>query len=126
VATEIASALANSKHKQREAYVTETEWGRFVRDSKLDIIKQADEAPKSTRGRSSLTSWDVVLVEVAFELLARQLQGGRLDEHSKIAAIALARAEKKLAKNNPAPDIGTITRKISEIVKRMNNPDTVN
>ena len=91
VAAEVASALA-CNHKQREAYVPETEWDRFVRDSKLDVIKQDHEAPKSTRGRNSFTSWDVVLVEVAVELLARQLQGGRLNERSKIAAIALARA----------------------------------
>jgi hypothetical protein len=125
VVAEIASALASS-HKQREAYVPEPEWDRFVLDSKLDIIKQADEAPKSTRGRHSFTSWDVVLVEVAVELLARQLQGGRLDEHSKIAAIALARAEKKLAKNNPAPGFSAITNKISEIVRRMNDPEKEN
>jgi hypothetical protein len=119
VAVEIASALA-SKLKQREVYVPETEWNRFV-DSKLDITR-VDEVPgKSTRGRDALRSWDVVLVEVAAELLVRQLRGEHLDEHSTIASIALERAKKKLASNNPAPKVDTVAKKVSEILERIND-----
>ena len=127
VTKEVASALAGNSER-REAYILEKEWDRFVRESNLDVIKHADEAPKSTRGKHALTSWDVVLVEVAVELLARQVQGESLTQHSKIAAIALARAEKKLANNNPAPDIGTITKKIAEILGRLSEltKDTTN
>jgi hypothetical protein len=119
VAVEIASALA-SKLKQSEVYVPETEWDRFVRNPKLDITR-VDEVPgKSTRGRDALRSWDVVLVEVAAELLARQLRGEHLDEHSTIASIALERAKKTLASNNPAPKVDTVAKKVSEILERIN------
>ena len=124
---ELASALANMR-KKREAYILQSEWDRFVRASKLDVERVDELPPKSTKGKHALTSWDVVLTEVAVELLSRQARGGRLDEHSQIAAIALTHAQKKLAKNNPAPKIETIAKKIAEIVERIDelSSDDVN
>jgi len=119
---ELTSALAGMSTK-KDVYILETEWARFV-DAGLGQAEHHDEPQKSTRGLHSLRSWDVVLMEVAVELLARQLRGDRLDEPSKIAEVALAKAKKNLAENNPAPLVGTIAKKISEILKRTNELST--
>jgi hypothetical protein len=112
---ELASALANMRTR-REAYILESEWARFVRDAGLDQVEQEDDSVKSTRGRRPREFWDVVLVEVASEMLARQAQGGNLEEQQKtIAAAALSRAEKQ-KKGALAFKVGTVTKKIREIL----------
>lgn len=117
---ELASALA-SVRRSREAYILESEWARFV-DSNIGVQKVDEVSPPSPRGRNALTSWDVVLAEVAVELLRRQALGERLDEHKRIAEIALKRSKPKLAENNPAPEVGTVAKKISEILEQTNEP----
>jgi hypothetical protein len=67
-----------------------------------------------------LESWEVVLVELAAEMLARQAQGLRLDEKSKIAAQALARS--KVPKKHELPKVDTVAKKISEILEKMDGP----
>jgi hypothetical protein len=121
VAMELTSAFANM-NRRKEAYVLESEWARFVEDTKLDVEQVAGVSAKTTRGRHALTSWDVVMVEVAVELLTRLERGGRLDEPSKIADIVLEQSKSKLAKNNPAPGHSAVTRKISEILQRVYVP----
>ena len=116
VATEIASALVG-KRKQREAYVPETEWDRFVRDSKLDVIQHVNEPLKSTKGVKPLESWELILVEVAAELLAEQIKGSSDIIYSNIAEIALERA-KKVVGDKRVPKVETITKKVKEILKK--------
>jgi hypothetical protein len=119
VHTEIARALA-SKHKQREAYVTETEWDRFVRDSKLDVIQHFNEPLKSTKGIKPLESWELILVEVAAELLAEQIKGSSDISYSNIAEIALERA-KKVVGDKRVPKVETIAKKVNEILKKRDS-----
>lgn len=115
---ELTSAFGNM-NRRKEAYVLESEWTRFV-DAKLGADQVAEVSAKTTRGRHALTSWDVVMVEVAVELLTRLGRGERLDEPSKMAEIALLQAKDKLAENNPAPGHSAVTKKISEILQRVN------
>jgi hypothetical protein len=111
----LASAFVNM-NKKREVYILESEWGRFVRDAGLEKVEHHDEPGKSTKGRRPLEAWEVVLVEVASELLARQALGLSLEEQqSTIAAIALSRAE-KLKKGASFPEVETVTKKIRQIL----------
>jgi hypothetical protein len=111
----LASALANLR-RGREAYILESEWARFVRDAGLDQAKQEDDSVKSTRGRKPSEFWDVVLVEVASEMLARQAQGGNLEGQQKtIAANALSRAE-KLKGPKLDLEVETVVKKIRQIL----------
>jgi hypothetical protein len=115
VSAELASALINM-NKKREVYILESEWGRFVRDAGLEKVEHHDEPGKLTKGRRPLEAWEVVLVEVASELLARQALGLSLEEQqSTIAAVALSRAE-KLKKGASFPEIETVTKKIRQIL----------
>jgi hypothetical protein len=112
----LASALANIR-RSREAYILESEWARFV-TSKVGVEQANARPPKSTRGKRALTSWDVVLVEVAVELLRRQMRGQRVDEPLRIAEIALKQSKDKLAENNPPPEVGTVAKKSLKFLNR--------
>jgi hypothetical protein len=116
---ELKRALASVRRK-KEVYILESEWDRFVHDAALDRIEHQDEPTRSTRGRREFVSWQIVLVEVASELLARQAQGLNIEEEqSNVAATAVARAE-KLKKGASFPDVPTVTKKIRQILDGMN------
>jgi hypothetical protein len=120
VTEEVASALT-SKTKHREAYVLETEWDRFVTDSEIDLIQHDNVAVKSNKGVKALESWEVILVEVAAELLAEQIRTGLSDiDRTKIAGIALERA-KKIVGEKRVPKTDAITKKIREILEKKNS-----
>ena len=90
---ELASALVGMKTK-KEAYILESEWARFVHHTGADQAEHRDEGAKSNKGRRPRPEWEIVLVEVASEMLARQAKGHTLeDEQSMIAANALSRAK---------------------------------
>jgi hypothetical protein len=91
---ELASALVNVNTK-REAYILESEWARFVHDAGLEQVEHHEEPAKSTRGRRPLEAWEVILVEVAKELLARQMQGRKLEEEQSMIAAISARVLNK-------------------------------
>jgi len=113
---ELASALGNIE-KKREPYILEIEWARFVRDAALEQVEHHEEPAKSSGGRRAFEAWDVILVEVASELLARQGQGLNLEEEqSRIAAIALARAQKLSKKGASLPKVETVAKKIRRIL----------
>jgi len=117
VSAELVSALARM-NKKKEAYILESEWARFVQSAKLELVEHRDEAAQSTKGRRPLEAWEDVLVEVAAEMLAMQAQGRHFDgEQSTIAANAISRAEK--GSKRRFPDIGTVAKKISLILARM-------
>jgi hypothetical protein len=112
---ELASALVGMRTK-KEAFILESEWARFVQNAGLGQTEHRDEAASSTRGRLAFQSWEIVLVEVASEMLARQQQGHALElEQSEIAANAISRAEKK-ASRGKLPEIETVTKKIKLIL----------
>jgi hypothetical protein len=120
VSAELKRALAGVQLK-KEVYILESEWDRFVHDAALEQVEHHDEPAKSTRGRRALESWEVVLVEVASELLARQAQGLSLEqEQSNVAAKAVARAE-KLKKGALFPDVPTVAKKIRQILDGMDD-----
>jgi hypothetical protein len=110
------SALGNIA-KKREPYILESEWARFVHDAALEHVEHHEEPAKSTGGRRAFGAWEVILVEVASELLARQGQGVNLEEEqSHIAANALARAEKLSKRGASLPKVETVTKKIRQIL----------
>jgi hypothetical protein len=122
---ELAKALVNM-NKKSEAFIFESEWERFVRDANLEQVEHQDELAKSTKGRRAFESWETVLVEVASELLARQGRGLSLEEEqSRIAASAVARAEKLSKKGAPLPKVETVTRKVRLILDKKNELSAV-
>jgi hypothetical protein len=102
---ELMSALGNIA-KKREPYILESEWARFVHDAALEQVEHHEEPAKSAGGRRAFQAWEVILVEVASELLARQEQGLNLEEvQSRIAANAVARAEKLSKRGASLPKV---------------------
>jgi hypothetical protein len=115
-AAEVASALVGMKTK-KEAYILESEWARFVQDIGLDQVEHRDEIVRSNKGRRPREGWDIVLVEVASEMLARQERGELLEgQQSKIAEGALARV--KASGRQVKLEIATVAKKISDILDR--------
>jgi hypothetical protein len=113
-AAEVASALVGMK-TEKEACILESEWARFVQDTGLDQAEHHNEAAKSNKGRKPREGWDVVFVEVASEMLARQKLGQGL-EQLKIAKVALSRARASGHTLDLKPD--TVAKKIREIMDR--------
>jgi hypothetical protein len=68
ISAELAAALTGVK-EQRESYILESEWARFVRDAGFAQIEHHEAVQKSPKGLKALESWEVVLVEVAAECL---------------------------------------------------------
>jgi hypothetical protein len=117
ISAELISAFAGMRRK-KEVYVLESEWARFLKDAELDSIEHRNE-PKSSRGRSPLASWNVVLIEVAAEMLRRQARGKPLrNERSNIAQTALAKAQKKIPEWD-LPKTDTIVKKVNAILEIM-------
>jgi hypothetical protein len=113
-------------NSKKEAYILESEWARFVNDAGLGEVEHEDASGKSTKGRRAFESWETVLVEVASELLARQERGLSLEgEQSRIAANAVARAEKLSKKRASVPKIETVTKKIRLILDRKDELSAV-
>ena len=116
---ELTSALTNVNAK-KECFILEKEWTRFVHEAGLESVVHRDEAQKSPQGKNALAAWETVLVELAAALLSRQRQGFSLEEgKNKVAADALARAEKKAKKGARLPQVDTVARKINLILEEM-------
>lgn len=116
-AAEVTSALVGIKTK-KEVYILESEWARFVKDNGLDEAEHWNEVARSTRGRRPREGWEIVLVEVAAEMLARQAQGQIIeDKQSRIAEGALSRAK---LPSGAALELkrDTVAKKISEILTK--------
>jgi hypothetical protein len=123
--SELASALTRVNSKQ-EAYILEGEWAHFVDDAGLEQVEHHDEPTKWSRGRRALGAWEIVLVEVASELLARQGRGLSLEEEqSRVAANAVARAEKLTKRGALIPKVETVTKKIRLILDKKDELSAV-
>jgi hypothetical protein len=118
VSAELASALAGAK-RERETYILESEWARFVREAGLDQVEHHDEVLKSPKGKRAFEAWEGVLVEVAAEMLARQSQSLRLEEQqTEIAANAVSRAQRNAKQGAQLPLVETVAKKIRVILDK--------
>jgi hypothetical protein len=121
VSAELVSALRNM-NSNKECFVLEGEWTRFVRDAGLGQVEHEQEVSKSPGGVKAFDSWEVVLVELAAILLAKQAQALSLEESkSQMATDAIVRATKIAKKGARIPEIDTVVRKINSILKSKNS-----